>query len=68
MCINPLDPEQHPKTIINVVNGMIGPAFVNVDEVIDIGRRQMKEFERKLPDGFYDSIPTKFETISQSKW
>lgn len=23
MCINPLDPEQHPETIINVVNGMM---------------------------------------------
>jgi len=39
MCINPLDPEQHRKTIIDMVNGMIGPASVNVDEAIDIGRR-----------------------------
>jgi len=53
MCINPLDPEQHPKTFINVIN-----------EAIDIGRRQMEEFERKLPDGFYDSILTKVETMA----
>jgi len=59
ICRNPLDPEQHPKTIINVVNGMIGLVFVNDDVAIDIGRRQMEEFERKLLDGFYDSIPMK---------
>ena len=67
MCINPMDPEQHPQTIINVVNGMIGPSSVNVDEAIDIGTRQMEEFERKLPDGFYDSIPMKVETMAVTK-
>ena len=59
MCIDPLDPEQHPEIIINVVNGTIGPSSVCVDKAIEVGTRQMKEFERKLPDGFYESIPMK---------
>ena len=67
MCINPLDPEQHPETIINIVNGMIGPSSVNVDKAIDIGTRQMKEFERKLPDNFYESIPMKVMTMAATK-
>jgi len=62
---------QQKLTTINVVNGMIGPPSVNVDETIDIGTRQMEEFKRKLPDGFY-SILMKFETMavtgSQSRW
>ena len=67
MCINPLDPEEHPETIINVVNGMIGPPSVNVDKTIDIGTRQMEEFERKLPDSFYESISKKIETMAITK-
>ena len=67
MCINPLDPEQHPETIINVVNGMIGPSSVNVDKTIDIGIRQMKDFEKNLPDGFCDSIPMKVVTMAATK-
>ena len=40
---------------------------VNVDKAIDIGIRQMKEFEKKLQDGFYDSIPMKVETMAATK-
>ena len=53
-------------TIINVVNGMIGPLSVNFDETIDIGTRQMEEFKRKLPDGFY-SIPMKVKTMAVTR-
>ena len=67
MCIHPLDPQQHPENIINIVNGMIGPSSVNVDEAIDIGTRQMKEFEESLPDGFYETISKKVETMAITK-
>ena len=46
---------------------MIGPASVNVDKAIDIGTRQMEEFERKLSDGFYDSIAMKVKTMAVTK-
>ena len=67
VCINPLDPEQHPETIINVVTGMISPSSVNVDKAIDIGTRLMVEFVRKLPHGFYDTISMKVETMAATK-
>lgn len=66
MCIDPLDPEQHPETIINVAKGMIGPPSVNIDKAIDIGTQQIKEFERKLLDGFYEMQWQ--QQISHSKW
>ncbi len=69
MCIDPLDPQQHPETIRNVVNG---PSSVNVDKAVDIGTTQMKEFEEKLPGGFYETISMKLrQWLSQkslSKW
>ena len=37
MNINPMAPEQHPETIINVVNGRTAPLLVNVDKAIGIG-------------------------------
>ena len=57
MSIHPLAPEQHPEgTVINVVTKRIASPSVNVDKVLDIGTRQVNEVERKLPDGFYDTI------------
>lgn len=37
---------------------------MNVDKAIDIGTRQMEEFERKLPEGFYQM---KVETMAVTK-
>ena len=36
-------------------------------ELINIGITQMKEFEKKLPDGFYGSIPVKVKTMAATK-
>jgi hypothetical protein len=65
--INPMDPDSHPENIVNVVNGRIAPASVNVDKAIDIGTTQMNEFERKLTGGFYDTISMKVETMTVMK-
>ena len=56
MSINPLAPEQHPDTTINVVTRRIAPASVNVDKAIEIGTRELEQFERELPQGFKKSI------------
>ena len=68
MSIHPLAPEQHPEgTVINVVTGRIAPSSVNIDKVLDISTRQMNEFERKLPDGCYDTIKKEVETMAVTK-
>ena len=46
---------------------MIGPSSVNVAKTIDIGTRQMKEFENSLPDGFYKTIRVKLKTMEVTK-
>ena len=46
MVIDPLDPEQHPENIVNIVTGRVGPKSVNVHKSIEIGIQQMQEFEK----------------------
>ncbi len=40
---------------------------VNVDKAVDIGTTQMKEFEEKFPDGFYETISLNVETMAITK-
>lgn len=49
------------------MNGFIVPPSVNVDNTVEIGTRQLEEFESKLPGGFYDVIPKKIETMAVTK-
>jgi hypothetical protein len=64
MCIDPMDPADHPDGIVNIVSGKIGKDEVNVHKSVEIGRLLMKEFENKWPDGFYGPIPKKVVTMS----
>ena len=52
------------STSAAVEEGHEDESSVNVDKTIDIGIRQMKDFEKNLPDGFYDSIPMKVVTMA----
>ena len=52
-CIDPLDPEKHPQDIVNIATGLHGTPAVNVNEAVQKGFKQMREFEEKLPDGFF---------------
>ena len=56
---HPLNPTGHPDAPVNIVTDKISPAVVNVDKSLQIGRTQMDQFERSLPDGFYSPISKK---------
>ncbi len=43
--INPLNPDEHPGGIINIVTGRISPETVNADNPVAIGLKQMQEYE-----------------------
>ncbi len=44
--IDPLDPSKHPSgQLLNIVTGRIAPESVNVDQALELGTNQMKEFE-----------------------
>ena len=56
ICINPLNPDEHPTScLINIGTGdnILNPE-VNVDN--ELGKKQQKEFEAAWPDGFYKPL------------
>ena len=67
MSINPLDPVSHPESIVNIVNGRMGPATVNVQDSVEVGREQMSEFERTWPEHFHDTVSKRITTMAVTK-
>ena len=41
-CIDPLQPENHPNGLVNIVTGRLSPDVVNVDTSVSTGVKQMK--------------------------
>ena len=41
MCIDPLNSDNHPNCIVNIVTGRIAPDAVNVDNSVAMGKEQM---------------------------
>ena len=57
LCIDPLDPEQHPDGLMNIVTGqVVNHSSVNVDKAQLLGKTQIESFERSWNGGFHDSI------------
>ena len=52
LCIDPLDPTQHPEQLVNVCTGMLCSEKMDVDDAVDIGRTRTKEYEKSWPNGF----------------
>ena len=67
MCFDPLDPDKHPSTIVNIVNGQIAAESVNVDGAVKIGTQAMKQYESKWPEGFNEKISKVVELMTESK-
>ena len=67
MCIDPLDPSQHLDGLVNIVTGRVAPENVNVDKSVELGRKQMKEFESSLPGGFRKPISRIVITMAAAK-
>ena len=66
-CLNPLDPKDHPtgSNIVNIISGKVAPPSVNVDNAVDIGEGMLQHFENTWPEGFYNTIPRKVETMTE---
>ncbi|KAG0722059.1 hypothetical protein GWK47_045188 [Chionoecetes opilio] len=67
MCINPFSREDHPEGIVNIVTGRIAPDAVNVDNSVDLGKEQMKQFEAGWPESFHEPLSNKVVTMSINK-
>jgi len=66
-CIDPLDTDDHPSGIVNIISGRIGPDKVNVDEAVAVGRNQMLEYESTWPEGFHSTLSKKVMTMNVNK-
>ena len=64
ICIDPLNSDNHPDGIVNIVTGRIEPDAVNVDNSVAMGKEQMKQFETGWPKTFYDPLSNKVVTMS----
>ena len=62
-CIDPLNADDHPTGIINIVSGRIGPESVNADDSVNIGKKKINAYEASWPEGFYNSLTNKVVTL-----
>ena len=56
LCIDPMNPEDHPPEVVNIAIGKIAQDSVNVDNAVELSMKQMKEFESGWPTNFNNKI------------
>lgn len=66
-CIDPLNPDDHPDQLVNIVTGKLAPAAVNADTAAKIGLQQMKDYEDHWPSSFHKPLSKKVVTMSASR-
>ena len=66
-CIDPLQPDSHPPGLINVVTGRLCPDNVNVDDSVNIGTKQMNEYELHWPESFNKPLTKQVVLMSVSR-
>ena len=66
-CIDPLNPDDHPPELVNIVLGKIAQDTVNVDKAVEIGSTQMKDFEHGWPKTFNEKISRSVITQAESR-
>lgn len=58
ICIDPLNPDEHPAdSLINIVTGeIINNKEINIDNALELGKKQQNEFESMWPEAFYKPL------------
>ena len=67
MCIGPLNSDNHPDGIVNIVTERIAADALNVDDSVAMGKEPMKQFEAGWPNTFYAPLSNKLVTMSVTK-
>ena len=52
MCIEPLNSDNNPDGIVNIMTGRIAPDAVNVANYVAAGKEPMKQFAKRWPESF----------------
>ena len=62
VCIDPLNTAEHPRGLVNIATGEVMlNEDINADQAIEIGKRQLQEFEAGWPETFH--VPVKNSVI-----
>ena len=54
--LHPLDMNENPDGLVNNYSGSISFRTVNVDDALEIGKKQQDNFNDSLPNGFYQPV------------
>ena len=56
-CQDVFDASQHGNGLVNIVTGkIVNKPEINVDDSVRLGKSQMEEFSKNLPNGFYETM------------
>ena len=66
-CTDPLNPDDHPDQLVNIVTGKLAPAAVNADIATKIGLQQMKEYEDHWPSSFHKPLSKQVVTMAAGR-
>ena len=55
-CIEPMNPDDNPSSLLNIVAGMLATESANVDGAVAFEKRPWIDYEKRLPDGIYCAI------------
>ena len=61
-----MNPEGHPPEVVNLVIGQIAQDNVNVDKAVELGSKQMEEFESGWPKNLNDKFSRVVKTQVES--
>ena len=65
ICIDPLDPVQHPMGLVNIATGrVVMHQSVNVENAVTIGKSQMELYEKGWPESFHSTLPKRVFTMA----
>ena len=58
---------KNSRTLVTIYTGEEASKDVNVNKAVEIGQKQMVEFCTSVPQGFRETLSTKFVTMAKSK-
>ena len=65
--LDPLQPENHPNGLVNIVIGRLSPDVVNVDTSVSTGVKQMKQYKAQWTDIFNKPPSKEVVTMAVSR-
>ena len=66
--IDPLQPDQHPNSLINISTGEVMTYDdINVDQAMEIGKQQQQFFESGWPESFHEPVKSGVISFTANK-